>query len=84
MLHFTSDPAFSAAMCSCKTIAAVATTATVITNGATGGIDMCLTQQQASRSTRHGGRVNSYDTCNFFHSLQDSREVLFIIVCQLI
>ena len=24
------------------------------------------------------------DACNFFHSPQDSREVLFIVVCQLI
>ena len=33
-----------------------------------------------SRSTRHRGRVRSFDTCNFFHSSQEGREVLFMIV----
>ena len=37
-----------------------------------------------SGSTRHRGGVNICDTGNFFHLPQDSREVVFIMVCQLI
>jgi hypothetical protein len=37
-----------------------------------------------SRSTRHPGQLHSGDTRNGFHSAQDRREVLFVIVCQLI
>jgi hypothetical protein len=37
-----------------------------------------------SGSIRHRGGVNICDTGNFFHSPQDSGEVVSIVVCQLL